>query len=431
MMKLNPLSLCLLALFLSLRTAHGFTGDRPSLILDNTDRAFQSSPRSFWISSVRDKGYFGENYIWCEAGEGEARATWSFNLPHDGVWNVYARWVMSRPSDRATDAPFTVVAADTSRTVRVNMALPQSAAQYPAGRPQSAWNLLGSFNFNRQALVVLTNDADNSVVADAVRLEFMAPSGAPEPVKGELILSDDFSGPDNWSFEGNGEAVAVDSLMTLISHGESGGITAWLLPLITDSVIVEYEMRLRPRPGNAELLFSAQSPDGRDILSALPERDGLDEDYFRNPRLEGYHVSIHRSDRTGPLGGANLSRIPGPALLQRNAVDPCPPSDSARACSVRLLKMGPLIELRVDGERALYYLDDIGEMSEDGPDNRFRETAPPIREGFRGLSRPARLFEQTGQKSRSHLGGGRLAFRHTFHGSADYARLRVYRAVMP
>lgn len=430
-MKLHPLIVCLLLFLLSLTATRCFAEERPTLIVDNVDREFRSSTRAAWHSSVRDKGFFGDNYLWCEAGEGEARAIWSFDPPETGTWNVYARWVMSRPTDRATNAPFTVVAADSSHTVRVNMALPQSAAQFPAGKPQSDWNLLGTFNFNRQAVVMLTNDADNSVVADAVRLEFMAPTGAAEPVKGELVFSDDFSGPGNWFFEGDGEAVVVDILLTLVSLGDGAGITAWFVPELPDSVIVEYEMRVRPRPGSALTIFSAHSPDRRDILSALPPRDGLDDDYFRNPRLKSYHISVHRSDRTGTLGGANLSRNPGPVLLQRNAVDPCPPSDSTRTYQMSLLKRGALIELRVNGVRVLYFIDDGGEFKAGGTNNRFPEIAPPIRDGFRGLPRPERVLEQAEQDSRGYYGGGRFALRQTSRGSIDYTRFRVYRAVNP
>jgi hypothetical protein len=85
-------------------------------------------------------------------------AIWQADLPHTGDYEVSARWV-ARPN-RATNAPYSIHHADGIATVAVNQS--QSGGE---------WVSLGRYRFSAEALarVSLTDQADKTVVADAVR----------------------------------------------------------------------------------------------------------------------------------------------------------------------------------------------------------------------------------------------------------------------
>lgn len=91
------------------------------------------------------------------SGDGSSTATFRPNLPTGGRYKLYARWT-SHPN-RATNAPYTIHHAKGRETVRVNQ-------EHNGGR----WILLGEYDFHpgTSGHVVLSNDADEWVVADAV-----------------------------------------------------------------------------------------------------------------------------------------------------------------------------------------------------------------------------------------------------------------------
>jgi len=116
------------ALGLLAAMASGEAGSgRPTLVVDNDDEGFTTKGGG-WNPSTRDPGFYGNGYLWHAKGRGEARAIWRASLPRAGRYNVYARWVMSKPADRATNARFTVRGRGGDTKVRVNMAETQSAA---------------------------------------------------------------------------------------------------------------------------------------------------------------------------------------------------------------------------------------------------------------------------------------------------------------
>ncbi|WP_428623320.1 putative Ig domain-containing protein [Sedimenticola sp.] len=92
-------------------------------------------------------------------------AIWHFDIPESGQYRVYGYWPAY--SSRATNAGYQIEHADGRSTVLAN--------QQQNG---SRWNLLGTFNFNQGEgyNVRLTDQADGTVVADAVAL---SPVSAP------------------------------------------------------------------------------------------------------------------------------------------------------------------------------------------------------------------------------------------------------------
>ena len=124
------------------------------IIVDNAAASFTGS----WSTSTYYPNYHGTNYKWSSPGNGADTATWTFNIPTAGNWQVYAWW--TNAANKATDAPYTITHAAGSTTIDKNQ-------QTNGG----SWQLLGTFNFNTGTHNVrLTDNANGEVVADAIRL---------------------------------------------------------------------------------------------------------------------------------------------------------------------------------------------------------------------------------------------------------------------
>lgn len=139
-----------------------------STIVDNTEAGFAST--SNWSTSTRDPHY-GSNYLWAAMGNGSETATWTPILSQAGNYDVYIRWAASMASDRASNAPYTVTYNGGDTTLTVIQKLTNLA---------NKWFLLGEFPFaggsSGSGNVKLTNNADNSVSADAAMWVYKSPS---------------------------------------------------------------------------------------------------------------------------------------------------------------------------------------------------------------------------------------------------------------
>ena len=130
----------------------------PSLtvIVDNPDASFVGT----WPTSTFEPGYYGDNYQSNAAGTGADSCTWNFTVPETGSYQVFARWTSS--SSRCSNCEYTVT---------------HNAGSTPVVVDQRAnggqWNLLGTWAFNAATgySVTLTDDANNYVIADAIKLE--------------------------------------------------------------------------------------------------------------------------------------------------------------------------------------------------------------------------------------------------------------------
>jgi hypothetical protein len=138
--------------------------DSDSIYVDNADAAFVCD----WGTS--GTGGYRDDYRWHAAGTGSCTATWTPGLPAADTYNVYAWWKAS--SNRATDAPYTIYYDGGSQTVEVNQEI-----------GGSQWNYLGNFSFaaGTSGYVVLSDDANEYVIADAIKLT-PSPPPAPETV---------------------------------------------------------------------------------------------------------------------------------------------------------------------------------------------------------------------------------------------------------
>jgi hypothetical protein len=128
----------------------GITG--AAVVVDNTDAGFVCT----W-TLVSGQGY-NDSIHYRAAGTGSCTATWTPTIDVAGSYYVYAWWHAA--SNRATNAKYTVYYdGGVSGPIEVNQKV-----------NGSQWNLLGSFPFaaGTSGSVVLSDDANNYVIADAI-----------------------------------------------------------------------------------------------------------------------------------------------------------------------------------------------------------------------------------------------------------------------
>ncbi|WP_460417577.1 DNRLRE domain-containing protein [Planifilum fimeticola] len=125
--------------------------------MDN-DTPGQTAYVGSWPYSTNVSGYYGSNYQPNDKGSGDDTYTWVPRLTESGTYQVDV-WYTSA-SDRATNAPYTVRYNGGSKTYTVNQ-------QSGGGK----WHKLGSHSFSAGTShsVVLNDNADGYVIADAVR----------------------------------------------------------------------------------------------------------------------------------------------------------------------------------------------------------------------------------------------------------------------
>lgn len=139
---------------------------QPGTIVDNPDAAYVGD----WPESTLRLGWYGDNYQFHVAGDGTNTATWSLSVPTAGYYNVYAWWATY--SNHATNAPYTIHYEGGSSAIRVS--------QRNNGEK---WNLLGDYFFDAGTYtVVLSDDADGDVIADAIKLELRSEPGIAWPI---------------------------------------------------------------------------------------------------------------------------------------------------------------------------------------------------------------------------------------------------------
>ena len=127
------------------------------VVVDNSAATVVGS----WTASTNPAAgaFRGADWLYHAAGTGANSVTWAPAIPAAGRYTVYARWTVN--ANRATNAPYTVHHAGGQTTVPVNQEL-----------SGGIWVPLGAFDFapGQGHKVVLTDNANEYVVADAVKL---------------------------------------------------------------------------------------------------------------------------------------------------------------------------------------------------------------------------------------------------------------------
>jgi uncharacterized lipoprotein YddW (UPF0748 family) len=162
----------------------------PEIIVDNEDGWPDFITVGDWSTGAYGNPY-GTNYNWAYEGPGNRTATWTPDLLYDGIYDVFAYWVQG--SNRATDAPFLIHHLSGVDTVRVN--------QETNGEQ---WYKLGTYPFAAGTVgdVTLSNDANEIVIADAIRWKYIESLEPDAPPAAITDLRADKSSSDvvlNWS----------------------------------------------------------------------------------------------------------------------------------------------------------------------------------------------------------------------------------------
>lgn len=140
-------------------------------IIDDGDPGFQVSQGEFY-HLTRDSTYYDWDYHYQEAGTGLNQVQWVFWPVAAGNYRVSATWAPA--IEAATNAPFTVTSGTHEMTVRMNQTL------WPAAYPNwfeaegAYWaDLSPSFPVDEHGTltVTLTDNANNWLLADAIRIE--------------------------------------------------------------------------------------------------------------------------------------------------------------------------------------------------------------------------------------------------------------------
>jgi hypothetical protein len=150
-------------------------------IIDDGDAGFATT--TGWFHSSKVEGHNGD-VRYTEKGNGSSVATWTFTDVPSGYYKVSATW--SPHVNRATNAPYEILDGGIRRgVVNVNqMSGPDDFFTFG-----SNWEDLMVVNVSSGTLTVeLSNDADNYVIADAIRIE---PTLPPPPVP--IMIDGDFS----------------------------------------------------------------------------------------------------------------------------------------------------------------------------------------------------------------------------------------------
>jgi hypothetical protein len=134
------------------------------VVVDNDELGYATVRGAAWPAGTGVAGYRGGNYRSVPAGTGERAVGWRLVVPRDGEYEVQVSHTAH--TNRASNAPFTITHAGGTSVVRVD--------QRVAGTPEprgGSWVSLGRYRFAEGLTgIELSNDADGTVVADAVRL---------------------------------------------------------------------------------------------------------------------------------------------------------------------------------------------------------------------------------------------------------------------
>jgi hypothetical protein len=177
--------------------------------------------------------------------------------------------------------------------------------------------------------------------------------------EGKIIYTDKFKNLDNWHHEGGGTLTHPEEnvlqLNCIDSRQGYAGCMAFCRTDFPDNICIEYDMKALTSKGLLITFIATQGRNGEDMITELPARKGIFDDYIFNPTLRCYHVSISRYDDDGKhTNVSNWRRNPGFFLMGQQP-DLCEKID--KWYHIKIIKKGNLLQLAVNGKLAGGFID--------------------------------------------------------------------------
>jgi Domain of unknown function (DUF1961) len=210
--------------------------------------------------------------------------------------------------------------------------------------------------------------------------------------RGKILFEEHFENLNNWRHEGAGDMVldkeVKDAMrLQILGSGQGkAGAQAFCLKDFPDHIAIEYDLKLLTNKGLLLSFVALRGAMGQDMFDpGMPEREGIFNDYVRNPLLKSYHVSVSRYDDKGlHTGVSNFRRNPGLVLMGQGP-DLC--KEIGKWYRVRLVKDGAHLQLGIDGQLAHQFTDPL-QLETSVPDGGkigFRSIGAEVRALIRNL----------------------------------------------
>ncbi|HAC64911.1 MAG TPA: hypothetical protein DCF68_15610, partial [Cyanothece sp. UBA12306] len=271
--------------------------------LDDGDREFTTIGN--W-SSTNNQGFEGDVH-YSDPGNGSNVATWTFGGLTPGIYNVAATWTAHL--NRATDAPFTILGGGNPIIVDVNQEVtPNDFIDQGVG-----WENLSNVSITGDTLTVeLSNNANQYVIADAIRIE---------PTAVEIIDNGDseFATVGSWltnNFQGFGGDVHYSD------PGSGANVATWTFSGLTPgsySVAATWTANLNRATDAPFTILGGATPITVDVNQEVAPNDfnqyGVDWEYLSNISITGNTLTVQLSDDANQYVIADAIRI-APTAVQ-------------------------------------------------------------------------------------------------------------------
>lgn len=204
------LKFCLCASLVGLSTAKVYAAD----VVDNGTANF--STVGSWGNSTYTTDFYGTDYAYANAGTGSQTASWTFSVGADGQYAIDAWWTEYR--NRASNAAYAIYNNGALlATIRVDQRINGGIFNRLSDLPIQAGTIT----------IVLSDDADGVVIADAIQVTYLNPAqnNAPDGIivnpTGDLSIAVG----DSVGFTGSGTDIDNNTpLSYLWNFGVGSGI---------------------------------------------------------------------------------------------------------------------------------------------------------------------------------------------------------------
>lgn len=131
------------------------------ILIDNSN----ATTNGLWQVSQFEENFYGNDFYYIDAGTGENEITYKTEIIESGLYDVYAWW--TGHSENSSNTKF-LISANGEEWIT-------EKSQKTSG---GQWNLLSSIQLNDSSNISVTinDDADGTVIADAIRIIYRGPT---------------------------------------------------------------------------------------------------------------------------------------------------------------------------------------------------------------------------------------------------------------